>query len=850
MHEASLEDDADAFLAAFLQRRLADRQRGCEGTLDDYCRLFPGREEFVRRTWSAIEEDAGPTGPVSAIRPGGRLGNYRIVRRLGRGGQGEVWLGEDTRLGRQVAIKVLRGLAITTADALRRFRREAEVASRLDHPGICPVYDIGTEHDVPYLVMRFVDGRSLGEAIAEAASARRLATSAHLDWAAAVVERLAHAIQAAHAAGVLHRDLKPANVMLTRDGQPVLLDFGLAGLIESEAMFTRTDELHGTPAYIAPELLASTAAKANAGTDVYGLGLLLYECLAGQRPFDAPTRDGLYRQILTGAAVPVRQRNAAVPRDLAVIQQTAMQLEATRRYASATAVAEDLRRFRARQPILARRAGVALRLRRWFQRSPALAMAVFVLIATLVTGLTISLTLWQRADREHARAAGLLTEWQRLADRRRLDQLRAEADDSLWPAVPARVEAMDAWLRRADDLVARLPAHRRTLQELPQAGGRDDAPVFADDETAWRYGQLRELVHQLEEFARDDPFATTVASVRQRRALALELHERTIASQTDAWAAVAARVREGGRHAGIALSPQLGLVPLGPDPDSGLEEFALVASGDVPARGTDGRLVRGERTALVFVLLPGATAWIGSQDQAPSLPNYDPLSRLVERPVHRVEIRAFLLSKFEMTQGQWLRVTGVNPSTAKPGDRQRGHIVDLCHPVESVNWDECRSVLRQLGLVLPTEAQWEHACRCGRGSPWSTGETVASLAGHANIGDEASRGSYPSDWMFEPGFDDGHAGHAPVGSLLANCFGLHDMHGNVREWCADRMGRYRSAGVGGTEPVVLDTVRAMVVRGGSFQAPARFARSAFRDVEQAETRFSFLGVRPARLLDP
>lgn len=845
MATAPTDDDADAFVAAFLARRIADRQAGREGSLEDYCRLFPGREAIVRSAWSASGQDdaadAGDAGErgIGAIEAGGRFGHYRLVRRLGRGGQGEVWLAEDPRLRRQVAIKLLRGLAFTTVDALRRFRREAEVASRLDHPGICPVYDVGTEHGMPYLVMRFVDGRPLGEAIA--AATPRLATPQHVAWTIRVVGLLAEALQAAHEAGVLHRDLKPQNVVLTRDDRPVLLDFGLARLVEDEAMFTRTGELRGTPAYVAPELLASPTTRPDAGADVYGLGLVLYECLTHGRPFDAPTLDGIYRQILSGTPVPVRQRNPAVPRDLEVILQTAMQRDPRRRYASAQALAEDLRRFAARQPILARRAGPLLRLRLWFQRSPGLATAVAVLVLTLAVGLTTSLVLWRQAREGQSRAAGMLAEWERLADRRRLDQLREEADTALWPAVAEKIPAMDAWLLRAEALVQHLAAHRRALDEIGRTPAGQADPAFDDDETAWRYQQLRELVRQLEEFARDDVFATTLAAVARRRAMAVELQQQTIVGAAAAWTEAAARVHSAAPYGGLVLSPQFGLVPLGPDPRTHLEEFALPATGDVPRRDEAGRLAIGESTGIVLVLLPGGAVWVGAQARDPAAPNHDPQARPLEGPVHRVQLEPFLLSKFEVTQGQWLRTTGANPSTTRPGTELRGHTVDLRHPVESATWDECETLVRRLGLALPSEAQWEYACRAGGNGPWSTGAVVASLAGHANLGDEASRGGYPRDWRFEPGFDDGYAMHSPVGVLLPNALGLHDMHGNVREWCAGAMTRYQADGPG--DP------RRKVYRGGSYEAPAAFARSAYREAEQAEARVPFVGLRPARRLD-
>lgn len=848
-------DDSDAFVAAFLRQRLADQGAGVARGLDDYCRLFPGREALIRQAWS----DSEPcTAAADEPQPhGSTIGPYRLQRRLGRGGQGEVWLGEDPRLGRRVAIKLLRGVAFATADGLARFRREAEVASQLDHPGICPVYDVGFASGVPYLVMRYLEGQPLAEALPGLVPHPGPQLGHQLRRVATIVERLATALHAAHEAGVLHRDVKPQNVMLTAGDVPVLLDFGLARLVGDDTLFTRTGDRFGTPAYLAPEQLAEPPAPCDRSVDVYGVGIVLYECLTGRRPFAAPTLDSLYRRILDGSAPTAEQGNAAVPRDLAVIAATAMERDPARRYATAQALGDDLRRWLARKPILARPTGPLLRLRRWVQRSPALASALLGLIVSLVAGLLVSLSLWRTATQEERHATHLLGEWERLADRRRLEELVREADRELWPAVPDKLPAMDAWLQRAQPLVQRLGAHERALAELTAELAAEGDGREGQAELLWRRHQLEELVRELAAFAADDRFATTVASMRHRRRHAEELAQRTLVEPAAAWAAAIVRIDRQPLYRGLELIPQLGVVPIGADPQSGLEEFADPQTGEVPARDADGLLRRSEATAVVFVLLPAGAFVMGAQKTDPAGPNYDPEAWIVEAPPHRVELSAFLLSKYELTQAQWQAVMGDNPSRSQRGRVVRGVAIDALHPVENVSWQRCHTLAVHCGWVLPTEAQWEYGCRAGTTTPWSTGEHWDSLVGSANFADAGSQKEYPVDWPYHADTDDGHSVHAPVGSYLPNRFGLHDMHGNVREWCQDAMLRYDSPVLPETgerlpradqAPLPGDPAALRANRGGSCVTMAAGMRSARRSEDQIGMQYTTLGVRPARRL--
>jgi tetratricopeptide (TPR) repeat protein len=365
--------------ADFLWRYLEDRSSGRPLELSEYQARYPGYEDVIAREFARLQDL-----PEGAARDGSEtrlLGPYRLVRALGRGGQGEVWLAEDSRLGRRVALKLLRGFAAAPPDALRRFQREAEIASRLDHPGICAVYETGIWDGLPYIAMRYVEGETLALRIAAARDAGPPAR-AEIEGTVRLFEAAARAVHAAHEAGVIHRDLKPGNVVVTPSGDPVILDFGLARSEEGDASaLTRTGDVFGTPHYMAPEQLQRDGTVVDRRTDVYALGVSLYETLTRRRPFEAPTREALAREILTSEPPDPRRAGIPIPRDLSVVLETALAKEPDRRYQTALDLAEELRRVRVHEPIRARRTGPLLRLGRWARRRPAQAVAVALVLA-------------------------------------------------------------------------------------------------------------------------------------------------------------------------------------------------------------------------------------------------------------------------------------------------------------------------------------------------------------------------------------------------------------------------------------------------------------------------------------
>jgi formylglycine-generating enzyme required for sulfatase activity len=264
-----------------------------------------------------------------------------------------------------------------------------------------------------------------------------------------------------------------------------------------------------------------------------------------------------------------------------------------------------------------------------------------------------------------------------------------------------------------------------------------------------------------------------------------------------------------------------------------------------------GRLVLLDSMGLVFVLIPGGTFEMGAQCTDEAGPNYDPQARKREAPVHDVELSPFFLSKYEMTQGQWERFAGSNPSLYLPNMTVGGRPQGLLHPVEQVSWEECTGLMARMSLALPTEAQWEYACRAGSRTPWWTGSDRESLRGKVNLADQSVKRDGMSwseidDW---PDLDDGWVVHAPIGTFPANPFGLHEVHGNVWEWCADGEDDdfyAKSPRLDPVQPVVGNVAR--IYRGGSFANAATHARSSNRYDGSPDYKHFSVGLRPARPL--
>jgi serine/threonine-protein kinase len=294
-------------------------------------------------------------------------GDYELEAPIAEGGMGIVWKARQKRLNRVVALKMIRAGRLAPDSDLRRFRMEAEAVAYLDHPHIVPIYEIGEADGQHYFSMKFVEGGPLSH---------HMSRFLHDHPAAArVVATAARAVHHAHERGILHRDLKPGNILLDGQGQPHVSDFGLAKRIAGSEKLTQTDAIVGTASYMAPEQ-ARAERTLTPAVDVYGLGAVLYELLTGRPPFQAETPLDTVFQVLEREPEAPRRLNSRIDINLETICLKCLEKHPQRRYASAEALAEDLERWHAGEPILARPVGPLGSLVRWARRRPALAATI------------------------------------------------------------------------------------------------------------------------------------------------------------------------------------------------------------------------------------------------------------------------------------------------------------------------------------------------------------------------------------------------------------------------------------------------------------------------------------------
>ena len=1005
--------------AALYADLIARRGAGQEVDFEELCAAYPDLESEMRRLHEGVERvrmgvlrGAGLDGcitssssssheqdeaaPGAGIRAGQVIGDFRLLALLGRGGMGQVWEAEQTSLRRRVALKLVHPERVDKR-RLKLFAREARAGGRLAHAGIVTVYGSGESDGYHWIAQELVPGgRTLRDYIDRL---RAQAETPFEDYTriARFAAELADALQAAHDADVIHRDLKPQNVLVTSENRPKLTDFGLARIRDEKAL-SRTGEFAGTYYYTSPEQVSGRRMGLDHRTDVFSLGVVLYEMLALTRPFEGDTVHQVSEKVLTHDPPNLKSIRSRIPLELSVIVGKAMEKRPDRRYPTMADFAADLRRYLADEPILARTPSRAQRLLKWARRHPTKSVATSITSVAAV----VLLVLAAAYNRKSVEAANELARVDALSGLREMEVLIGAADE-LWPPHPDQLERLEHWRARAAALEASLATqgkvgqvdleawlgqlqarvgqalelstdsplrskieaqavkvdalerarlHRESPADLevielvsPPSGDvalvvkaaralahpddrvygmegqalalarwafeREPTDLAALHALAWALfanGLVEDAIGCMDEILPQAPSDRREAYERSRERLIeegnaqetkltearAELEElRAAAAQVRAvdlptireisalldpeevspskgWS-VARRIDEalalkaafasGGEFAqrwqdhepelrrtypGLDLSMQMGLVPLGRDPGSGMFEFWHVLSGSEPEWGPDG-VVPYEDMGLVFVLLPGGRFTMGSQRLDPHAPNHiSTQTHDNELHPHDVWLSPFFLSKYEMTQAQWQRLSGANPSHWAANSRT--FEISALHPVENLSWNESVQVLARFQLGLPTEAQWEYACRSRTTTPCSF-VPAEGIEFFANIRDTSYEKGMGVSIL--ESHDDGFPVHAPVGSLLPNAFGLFDVHGNVWEWCQDEY--YPQFYVWGAleNPVAPERGRdSRVFRGGSYIDPLMYSRSAIRQSRAPHDGNSMTGIRPARSIRP
>jgi eukaryotic-like serine/threonine-protein kinase len=362
----------------------------------------------------AVSSASGPGSPTH-IR---YFGDYEIIRELARGGMGVVFEARQVSLNRKVALKMILAGQLANDTDVKRFYSEAQAAANLDHPGIVPIFEVGQHEGQHYFSMGFVEGQSLSQRLNEGPVAAR--------EAAAFMATVADAIEYAHQCGVIHRDLKPGNILLDLKGNPRVTDFGLAKTIQGDSGLTGSGQITGTPSYMPPEQAGGRRGEVGPAADVYALGATLYCAVTGRPPFQAATAMDTVIQVLSDEPVPPRRLNPSIPRDLETICLKCLEKEPRERYPSAAALAADLRRFLAGEPIAARPVTRLERAAKWARRKPTLAAAyILALIAVLLGGLG-GTAVWQWRAAERARRAAEVARNE--ADKARVAEQNARAE--------------------------------------------------------------------------------------------------------------------------------------------------------------------------------------------------------------------------------------------------------------------------------------------------------------------------------------------------------------------------------------------------------------------------------------
>jgi serine/threonine protein kinase/formylglycine-generating enzyme required for sulfatase activity len=871
-------------------------RRGQRPSVEEFARRYPQHADEIREMLPALAlmeqaksaaDTSGQLRPAKALSvapPLRQLGDYEILREVGRGGMGVVYEAQQLSLGRHVAIKVLPSHALLDPRQLGRFQREARAAAKLHHTNIVPVFGVGEQDGLNYYVMQFIPGLGLdvvlnelrrlrqarGKSAATQADAPALPTNDNRDRSAAHVARgllsgvfgppepantltaspgepaagarvaapssgraadtsaivhlpgqaegstlsesgqqywqsvarvgvqVADALAHAASQGVLHRDIKPSNLLLDDTGNVWVTDFGLAKADDGDNL-THTGDVIGTLRYMAPERFNG---QGDLRSDVYSLGLTLYEMLALRPAFDEADRNKLVKQVMHDEPARPRKLNPTVPRDLETVVLKAIARDPAHRYQTPAEMADDLKRFTEDRPVRARRASEAEKLWRWCRRNPLPAGLVAGIVLVFLAGFAGVFWQWRVAEKQTGIA--LVRE----------DEARQEAEK----AKKARDFLVSIFEISERDVQGGNVAARQILADAERR-----IPVEFAAQPELR-GELEAAIGKVKRgIGRNVPQAM-ILDVRGPVQLRSVFGARK--------AAVPQALVNLDDHLALAADARVQLVFLADFHKERLKpgsEATVDWNGCEPAGAV---LERDDSVLMTFVRLPKGTFYMG----------YDGKKQGV-----KTEIKEdFEIAAHDVTQGQWELVMGGNPSHHSPERARAGKDISneelRLFPVEMVSWDEAQEFVKKLNerergrgylYRLPTEAEWEYACRGGATSQeecshhfYFATPTDKLSSDRANFNGTLPFGGAPEgEWLERP---------TRVGAYPPNKLGLYDMHGNVWQWCDGSVHE-------GSGPVQ----RAQ--RGGGWRYAGSSCRAGSRTLNLSSYRSNGRGFRLARV---
>ena len=746
--------------------------------------LVSGTRAGIPRAHSQTDFGSIPK-PAEAVLPES-FGRYRVVRLLGRGGMGTVYLAHDGQLDRDVALKVPHIVAFADRPEVReRFYREAQAAARFHHPNFCSIHDIGEVDGVPYLTMAFVEGETLAGS-----------NQGNQGWptrrAAEVTRELALALAELHREGIVHRDLKPANIMIDARGRMVLMDFGLARWFdEIDSSFTPTGAILGTPAYMPPEQAEGDIKAVGPRSDLYSLGVILYELLTGRRPFEGPITAVLGMIAFVDPDGPSTLRPGLDPR-LEAICLKAMAKKPEDRYASMDEFAGALQAWLDEGPDSL---PIEVRVEPWPIKKagsgrPSMGIGIAAAsFAALLFGI-----IYVATDK---------------------GRIKIEVND------PKAIVLVDGQQVRIEGLGEPI-----TLEagEHKLSVKRGDVEVEARTFVVRRGGNPA-LIVEIEPFRPKevlpaDPKPPAVVKVDSSLTTSIE------ASKAGSPSAEIPKPSY--------MPKSVYETPRPPKVDHGLITNSI---------------------GMKLSLIPSGEFLMGT-------PRGESQSYTHEKPRHRVRItRPFYLGIYEVTQSEYREQMGTNPSHFSVGGEGKDKVAGMDtarFPVENVSWLDAMAFCNELskreglrpcygsareviaegtGYRLPTEAEWEYACRAGTTTAFTFGDRISSTMANFN-GTVNYNGSAMGPYLERT---------APAGDYRPNAFGLFDMHGNVREWCSDWIGDKYYAKSPVDNPPGPTQAASRVIRGGGWDNIPSICRSAHRGWVGPGQRNNSLGFRVVRV---